>query len=247
MAQGPQDTKLGGSPFRQSALDRLDVAVQIDNQLPLVPRRIWLIVAGCVILIVAGLIWAAFTPSQTSIDSSGRVVAPGGLTLVSAPVTGTVASKVPLMGMHVPDGAPLLTIHAEDRTYPVTTMGGGEVWQDLVSLGQGVQQGQQLLTIIPDGSDRTVVAQVPEQQAISLRVGQSAYVQSPEILSGTVTALQAPLPGSLVGPRIGQELPAGQLYVLATITLDTPASPGEQVNVRIILTDDSVLSRLLSR
>lgn len=247
MPDAPPDTRVGGSPFRQSALDRLDVAVQIDNQLPLVPRRIWLIVVGCILLIAAGLLWAALTPSQTSINTTGRVVAPGGLTLVSAPITGTVASKVPLMGMHVPDGAQLLTIHGESGTQQVTTMAGGEVWQDLVSLGQGVQQGQQLLTIIPDGSTRTVVAQVPEAQAIALKVGQRAYVQSPEVLSGTVSALQAPLPGSLVGPRIGEELPAGQLYVLVTIALDTPASPGEQVNVRIVLTEDSVLSRLVSR
>lgn len=247
MSQGTQDTSIAGSPFRKSALDRLDVAIQIDNQLPLVPRRIWLIVAGCALLIAAGLVWAAFTPSQTSINTSGRVVASGGLTLVSAPVTGTVSSKVPLMGMTVPEGGTLLTISADDRTWPVATMAGGQVWQDLVSLGQGVQQGQQLLTIIPDGSNRTVVVQVPEQQATSLKMGQRAYVQSPEILTGTVTAIQAPLPGSLVGPRIGQELPAGQLYVLVTITLDAAATPGQQVNARIILTDDSVLARLLTR
>jgi hypothetical protein len=247
MADTSKDTRVGSSPFRQSALDRLDVAVQIDNQLPLVPRRIWLVVAGCVVLIVAGVLWAAFTPSQTSINSSGRVVAPGGLTVVSAPVTGTIASKVPLMGMRVPENAQLLTISDGTRSWPVSTMSGGEVWQDLVSLGQGVQQGQQLLTIIPDGSDRTVVAQIPEDQATPLQVGQRAYIQSPEILSGTVTALQAPLPGNLVGPRIGLELPAGQLYVLATISLDSPAHPGELVGVRIVLTDDSVLGRLLAR
>jgi hypothetical protein len=151
------------------------------------------------------------------------------------------------MGMRVPENAQLLTISDGTRSWPVSTMSGGEVWQDLVSLGQGVQQGQQLLTIIPDGSDRTVVAQIPEDQATPLQVGQRAYIQSPEILSGTVTALQAPLPGNLVGPRIGLELPAGQLYVLATISLDSPAHPGELVGVRIVLTDDSVLGRLLAR
>lgn len=233
-------------PFRQVSLDRLDVAVQIDNQLPLVPRRIWLIVAGCIFLLAAGLLWAAFTPSQTSIDSTGRVVAPGGLVIVSAPVTGTVASTVPAMGMRVTGDGPLLTIHSAEGTTPVGSMAAGEIWQDLVSLGQGVQQGQKLLTIIPDNSQQTVVAQVPEVQATNVQVGQRVYIQAPEILSGTVSSIQAPLPADLVGPRIGLELDPGQLYVLVTITLDTPAHPGEQVNVRIILSDKSVLSRLLS-
>ena len=242
--KAPQNTISG--PFRQVSLDRLDVAVQIDNQLPLVPRRIWLIVAGCFLLLAAGLLWAAYTPSQTSINSTGRVVAPGGLVIVSAPVTGTVASVMPAMGMRVTGDRPLFTIRSAEGMTPVESMAAGEVWQDLVSLGQGVLQGQKLLTIIPDNSQQTVVAQVPEVQATNVQVGQKVYIQAPEILSGTVSAIQAPLPADLVGPRIGLELDPGQLYVLVTIALDTPAHPGEQVDVRIILSDKSVLSRLLS-
>lgn len=241
-----QPTSTSQGPFRKAALDRLDVAVRIDSQLPLVPRRAWLIVIGCFLLALAGLVWAAFTPSETSVNAIGRVVAPGGLVLVAAPVTGSVASTVPAMGMQVVGGVPLVEIATEDGSLEVSSMTGGEVWQDLVSTGQGVDRGQTLFTIIPEDSERTAVVAVPESSASAVALGERAYVQADRVISGSVVAIQAPLPPDLVGPRLGLELPPGEFYVIITVAMEEPAKPGAQVATRIVLSDSSVLGRLLS-
>ncbi len=242
----PPSSATSQGPFRQAALDRLDVAVRIDSQLPLVPRRAWLIVVGCFLLALAGLAWGSLTPSETSVTAVGRVVAPGGLVLVASPASGSVATTVPGMGMQVAGNSPLVEIDTPEGRVSVSSMAGGEVWQDLVSTGQGVERGQTLFTIIPNDSERTAVVVVPESGAGAVALGQRVYVQGSRIVPGTVASIQAPLPPELVGPRVGLELPYGEFYVIITVAMDEAGKPGEQVGARIILSDTSVLGRLLS-
>lgn len=148
--------------------------------------------------------------------------------------------------MQVAGNSSLVEIDTQEGRVTVSSMTGGEVWQDLVSAGQGVERGQTLFTIIPNDSERTAVVVIPESAAGAVSLGQRVYVQGSRIIPGTVASIQAPLPPELVGPRVGLELPYGEFYVIVTVAMVEPGKPGEQVGARIILSDTSVLGRLLS-
>ncbi len=79
-----------GAPtlFRSTALAKLDVAAEIDNQLPLVPRRTWLIAVGAILLVIAFGMWAAITPSVTSVSG---VISPSQALLLTKILIGVVA------------------------------------------------------------------------------------------------------------------------------------------------------------
>lgn len=241
-SQAPATTQ-ASALFRAQALRQLDVATEIDNQLPLVPRRTWLIVAGMVILALVGVGWAALTPSQTSITATGRVVEAGGISLISTMVSGTIASATPASGDDVEAGQTTFEVMTGDVNIPVTSMASGTVWQVLTQMGAGVDAGAILATVLPRGSERSVLLVVPEPTARGLGSGQTAIIDGSP--NGQVVAVSAPLPSTDVSPKVGLPLSPDQLYVIVTVELDNPITPGAEVQGRIILTEQSVLSKLL--
>lgn len=240
--QAPASSQ-ASSLFRAQALRQLDVATEIDNQLPLVPRRTWLIVLGLALLAVSGVTWAALTPSQTSVSSTGRVVAVGGISQISTMVAGTVASTTPSTGDTVEAGKTIFEIMDMQGTVPVTSMASGKIWQVLTQMGAGVESGAVLATVLPDGSDRSVLLVVSEGAAQGIGPGQQVIVNGTP--NGRVENVGAPLPSVEVEPKVGIPLASNELYVVVTVALQNPLAAGSEVQGRIILTEQSVLSQLL--
>lgn len=240
---GSKATSQASSLFRAKALEQLDVATEIDNQLPLAPRRTWLVLIGLVLLAAAGVLWAALTPSQTSVTAVGRVVAPGGVAQISTMVPGTVAAAPMSSGEIITAGQPVFTIMSSSGNVDVTTMLSGSVWQLLAQTGAGVDSGAVLATVLPEGSSESVLLVVPESQAAGVVEGQRVVIG--DAPAGTVSAVSAPLPASEVSPKVGLPFSGDQLYEIVTVSLETSLPAGAEVQGRIILTEDSVLGRLL--
>lgn len=236
--------KPGASPlFRSRALEQLDIGAEIDSQLPLVPRRTWLIVVGIGLLAFAGIMWAALTPSQTSVTAIGRVVADSGITQISSMTAGSLGSMLPASGEHVEAGTPVFEIHTMSGKVPASSMMSGTVWQVFPEPGAGVTAGEMLGTVLPDGSDRTALLAVSESVMRGLEIGQSVVIDGAP--NGTVTAITPPLPVAQVESRTGLTLGTEGLFSVVTVTLDQPISPGTEVSGRIILSSASVLQRIL--
>ena len=229
--------------FRARALEQLDIGAEIDSQLPLVPRRTWLIVVGIALLAFAGIMWAALTPSQTSVTALGRAVADSGITQISTMASGSVGSMLPASGAKVAAGSTVFEVATMSGTVPVTTMTSGTVWQVFPEPGAGVTAGEILGTVLPDGSDRTVLLAVNESAMGGLAVGQEAIIDGRP--NGTVTMITPPLPVAEVASRTGLTLGSNELYSIATVTLDQPIKPGTEVNGRVILASESVLQRII--
>lgn len=241
--QGNKGTSQANALFRAKALEQLDVATEIDNQLPLAPRRTWLVLAGLVLLAAAGVLWAALTPSQTSVNALGRVVAAGGVAQISTMVPGTVAAAPMSSGELITAGQPVFTIMSASGNVDVTSMLSGSVWQLLTQTGAGVESGAVLATVLPDGSSESVLLVVPESQSAGVGEGQRVVIGDSPV--GRVAAVSAPLPAAEVTPKVGLPFNSDQLYVIVTVTLDTSLPAGSEVQGRIILTENSVLGRLL--
>lgn len=245
VADQPQRSDSATLIFRAKALDQLDVAAEVDNQLPLVSRRSWLLLVGVAVLVVAFGLWASLTPSVTSVAAPARVVAAPGASPVVAPAAGILLSQSVVAGDVVTRGQQVATLVTDSGEVPVVSAVDGTVWQLPVVPGSAVPAGGELMTVLPGGSTDTALLPVPEAQAASIRPGMSVNVVAGPTVSGTVTSVSAPLSATEAGTRTGLVLPPDTTYALVTVELASPLSAGASGSAQVILSDGTVISRLL--
>lgn len=238
----PTQPTSGPAIFRAKALDQLDVAAQVDNQLPLVPRRSWLLLAGAGVLVCAFLLWAALTPSTRSVSADARVVAPGGITPVAASTSGILTRIDVAEGDRVTAGAQVAVVDADGTTVVLRAVEAGTVWQLLRAAGAAIQAGDAVATLLPPGSERSLVMPVVEADAGAVVPGMAVSVGP---TSGVVTAVGAPVPATVAMAQTGVALPPDATYVLVTAALDQPLPAGAGVNASVVLSKTTVLQRLL--
>lgn len=236
---------LGPSIYRQRALEQLDVATEVDNQLPLVSRRSWLLLLGVALVAGAFMVWAAFTPSITSVSAAGRVLLSPGLYDVVSPADGILVEQSASQGSEVMDGQTIATVRQPDGTQtPVTSLGQGIVWQLLATPGDAVTLGVNVATLIPAGSTNSMLLAVPENQGAAVQVGMK--VSTPFSANGKVISVGAPLPGGEVSQRLGLALNTQANYSIVAVDIGASATPGAPAEGVIVLSDQSVLSKVLS-
>lgn len=243
----PERTASANTLFRSSALAQLDVATEIDNQLPLVSRRNWLLLVGVAVLLAAFAVWAALTPSVTSVIAGGRVVAPDGVLPVVASEAGILAGQPLPAGTAVRPGQSVATITTKSGPSAVTATQPGTVWQVLVAPGAAVPAGAVVVTLLPPASNRAVLLAVPEGRATEIAVGMPVRVMAGNAVSGRVDSISAPLPGPEAAARTGLPLASAQGVVLVAVVLDSDLAAGMGVSGQVILSEGTVLDRLRGR
>lgn len=247
VAQKPERTDAATMLFRSKALDQLDVAAEVDNQLPLVSRRNWLLLVGVGALVLALLAWAALTPSVTSIPATGRVVAVPGVSPVVAPVAGVLVAHTAVPGTAVRAGQEVALLRTAAGDVPVTTVAPGDVWQLLGTPGAAVAAGATLLTLLPPASANTVLLPVPEAQAAAIVPGMAVDVFTGVRHAGSVAEVGPPLPAADVAARTGFALPPTTNYRVVTVTVADALPPGATASSEVILSDSTVMGRLLGQ
>lgn len=229
--------------FRPQALEQLDVANEVDNQLPLVSRRAWLLVAGLAVIILGFLAWAALTPSVDSVRAEGRTVAPPGLIPVVAPEAGAVESLNVQPGDTLAAGSSPGSLVTPDGPAPLTSIAAGEVWQVLITTGEVAEAGESVLTLLPPGSERSLLAVLPEQQAALVQPGME--VNTAPGITGRVITVGAPIPADEVSQRTGIATEAPGNYAIVTIDLEDTLPAGTLIPTTIVLSESTVLGRVL--
>lgn len=239
----PERGSAADSLFRTQALEQLDVATEVDSQLPLVSRRSWLLVAGLVVVALAFLAWAALTPSVESVRTSGRMVAPPGLIPVVAPEAGVLASMDAKPGETMAAGQAVGVLRTPAGDVPLSSIAPGEVWQVLLSTGEVAAPGESVMTLLPPNSDTSLLAVVPEMQSLSIRPGMEADTGAG--IPGRVISVSAPIPGASVAERTGIVPTKPGNYAIIAIEVDEPLPAGSLVPTTVILSKSTVLGRAL--
>ncbi len=231
--------------FRAQALAQIDVAAEIDNQLPLVPRRNWLLLVGAACVVVGFLLWAAVTPSATTITGPALTVAAPGLLPVASLQAGTIADVGVRPGDDVLAGEPIATLaHADGPDSAVTSPISGRVWQVFAQPGAIAPSGTTLVTLLPRGSAESALVVVPAAATTTITPGQEAVADGMRV--GAVEAISPPLNAYDAGARIGATLPAGD-YAVVTVRRDAAREPGTTGDIAIVVSAGTVLSRLVGR
>jgi multidrug efflux pump subunit AcrA (membrane-fusion protein) len=231
--------------FRATALDQLDVAADVDNQLPLVSRRNWLLLVGAGLIVVAFITWAALTPATQTVSGTGRVLAPSGLLAVTSPESGIVMEMSAESGGRVSAGDEVAVLATQTATAPVISFVSGTTWQVPASIGYPVAKGQIIASLLPDNSEATALIVLPDAEAEQVRPGMQVNANGSTV--GTVGSVVPPLPAVDIMDRTGVSVPMGQLASIVVVNLDQPAEPGRSATYTILLTSGSVLEQFLSR
>lgn len=232
--------------FRAQALAQLDVSAELDNQLPLVPRRAWLLLVGAGAIVIAFLAWCAFTPSVEYVKAEGRVLGPPGLLQVAATSQGTVQEVLVEPGDSISSGTAIVLLATDTGTLSARALAEGTVWQLAAQPGDPITVGQQLTTLLPPGSGGHLTLAIPETEAADVRVGMKV-VGSLSKPIGRVESVRAPLQ-----PDVAQELAAldlerepGANVVLVYVRLDQPMTAGSLVQASVVTSSSTILRRML--
>jgi multidrug resistance efflux pump len=245
VADQPARSDAASILFRQRALERLDVADEVDNQLPLVSRRSWLLVVGLAMVLAAVGVWMALTPSVTAVTGPGRVVGPPGVIPVVSPVSGTLDTVSLDEGAVVAAGDVMAVVATGTGNIAVLAPAGGTVWQVGAASGVGVEVGTVLATVLPPGSESSVLLAVPESAAVDIETGMKVNVSSGQNVTGTVTGVANALPAADAGSRVGLPLEDGELVVVVTVDTNAALQPGALAQGQVVVSDETVLRRLL--
>lgn len=229
--------------FRAKALEQLDVATEVDARLPLVSRRSWLALVGVGLLVAAFALWASLTPSVTSLNVAGRVVAAPGALPVAATADGVVESVIASPDVVVA-GAAVATLLTEGGSADIVSTVSGTVWQQLVVPGAPVRAGDPVVTVLPADSANQVLLAVPERDAAAMAPGLTVLVGN---TTGTIDSISAPVSAQEAGQRTALTLPVDTTYVMAGVVLDAPLPPGAYAGATVVLSEGTVLTRLLGR
>jgi biotin carboxyl carrier protein len=238
-------TDTSNALFRAKALDQLDVAADIDNQLPLVSRRNWLLLVGAALIVVAFVVWAALTPATQTVSGSGRVLAPSGLLSVTAPASGFILDMGVGSGDPVQAGDTVAVLQGTSGTVPVTSVVAGRTWQVLGTIGSPVAQGEILVTVLPAASEETALIVLPPATAEQVRPGMKVNANGTEV--GTVTIVEPPLPAREIVNRTGITVPAGELASIVEVRLNGLSEPGRSTTFTITLTSQTILEQIFRR
>ena len=231
--------------FRAKALDQLDVAADIDNQLPLVSRRNWLLLVGAALIVVAFVVWAALTPATQTVNATGRVLAASGLLAVPSPVEGSMQQMLVGSGEPIESGDPIAFIEGRGTSVQVISEASGIAWQVTKTVGSPVLAGEILLTMLPADSGSTALIVLPSSTASDVKPGMSVGVSGGRV--GAVSLVTPPLPAADVQLRTGISVDPGSLASIVQVTLDEPGIPGRESTYTIQLTDKTVLQQMFSR
>ena len=238
----PQQAGAASGLFRARALEQLDVAAEVDNQLPLVSRKSWLLAAGLASIIAGFLVWAALTPSISSITAYGRMVAPSGLIGVMTPVAGAMTMPLVEPGDQVQAGQQVGSVLREDgSTQSINAAVPGQVWQILQQPGDLLTPGTPIMNLLPLGSDTSVLVPVSEVQGPTIQPGMRVNVG--QGIAGTVVSVSPALSAQQTESRTGIASPTTSQYDIVTIKTTDPQPPGSLLSTRIILSEETVLSR----
>lgn len=230
--------------FRAKALEQLDVATEVDARLPLVSRRSWLALVGVGLLVAAFALWASLTPSVTSVNVQARVVATPGALPVAATVDGLVESVV-TGPKTVVTGDTVATLSTEGGSSQVRSAVAGTVWQQLVVPGSTVRAGDPVITVLPADSANQALFAVPQAEAAAMAKGMTVLLGNGT--SGLIDSISAPVTAEQAGARIGLTLPDDTTYVMVGVALNTPMVPGTATSATVVLSEGTVLTRLLGR
>lgn len=245
----PDTPEQGASPFRASALAHLDVPVQVDNLLPITSRRTWLAVVGVALVIVAFLGYAAATTKVSAVYATGRAVGASGVAQVVSASAGVLTEVIVSEQSPVQADKPVARgVGVDGTAFEILSPINGTLWQSLVLGGGVVAPGTSVASVLPEGSDQSVLVPLDEAAVASVENAERIEVSLASGLTTTATmvsASSAPVPADVASARTAEDIPPGSLMTMVVLRPEQPLPAGAEVNVSFVLSESTLLQSML--
>ena len=152
-------------------------AEQVEQRLQVTSPRMWLALAGFVVLIVVGLVWGILGRAADQVTGIGVMLPSDGLYDLSSPNPGIVRGIKARNGDELTAGETVLNLALADGSVKeVTSAIDGTILALLVKLGSYVDAGSPVATIEPAGSDLQVAMFVGASDGKQVRPGMTAFI-----------------------------------------------------------------------
>jgi len=158
----------GGSPLER-----------IDHLFHQTSKLLWLGVMGLVVLVVAGVIWAAVAEETVTVTSPAVIVPIEGVYNVGQTQSGEITGVLVEPGAVVEEGETLAELRSEldsQRTILIGSPIAGTVLTVDVRVGDVTQPGSTMFRLAPLNRDPVAIALIPAVAMNDLEVGQPAAV-----------------------------------------------------------------------
>ncbi|MCB0197572.1 MAG: NHLP bacteriocin system secretion protein [Anaerolineae bacterium] len=143
--------------FRQAALERLSSPEELDQLMQVTTPKGWLALFGLAGLLAVALIWGIFGNVPTKIMGQGVLLNAGGVTPVSALISGRIRNIYVKTGDVIPEGKTIARITADDgERERVTSPQAGRVLEIRAAAGTVINAGSPIISLGP--SDQTTDA-----------------------------------------------------------------------------------------
>lgn len=240
--------------YRATALDAMESHEDIERLLPVTTWRGCLLAVAGVALVGAALLYAASDSRLVTVTGSGRVADGYGIRLVSASVSGQVATIDVEAGEKVSANQVVATIAAGDRLIQQRTPNAGTVIGSLWRPGDPVEAGDWLMEISSSESDgkQALIAltieagqQVEKDMSATVTVTGALDEAVGRAVSGTVLGKTDPLRASEVELGLALLEPPDGKQIVVGIALDEPIDAGSAVDATVTVSERNLLQQLL--
>jgi biotin carboxyl carrier protein len=226
----------------------------IERLLPVTRWRTWLIAVSALLLIAAGVLYAAADSRVVTVTGEGRVADGYGVRLVTSNISGQLASIDVEPGQQVERDDIVAYVQAGESLVPQRTANAGRVIGALWRPGDPVDTGTWLLEVAAEESDGRQAlislnledgAQVTTGQAVEVTVLGALGATTGMTVRGTVSGVSEPLRASEVEIGLALLEPPTERQIVVAISVDEPLEPGSVVRAEIIVSERNLLQQLL--
>lgn len=244
----------GTGLYRAEALRAMESRDDLERLLPVTSLRSWLVAVAGLLVAVAAVTFAASQTRTITIDGSGRVTDDFGIRLVTANISGQLASLDFEVGQQVEPGDVVAYVQAGVRLVPQRAADYGIMLGNLLRPGDPVHVGDWIAQAAPTESlgDQVLVT-FDQEQGARLAVGQPATVTvtgslkdpAGRTVTGRVVEVTDPMAAHTVELGLAIREPLAGEQILAAIELDAAVDPGSAVTVSVTVSERNLLQQLL--
>ena len=165
--------------YRKSMIEKLSSVERTDKTMEITSPISWLSLIGISIIIIVTVIWAFLGTIPITVSGKGIVASPTSTNAVFIDESGTIVSLVARAGTALRAGDTVLTYKTSDgELHTLLSTQTGTVSDVLVSVGDRVKQGNEMVRISPNVySQQVVVCYASLSQSKKIERGMTVQVR----------------------------------------------------------------------
>lgn len=236
-----------------ASADTPDAGARLDELLPVTSMRLWLLGVAAALVIGALVAYAAVTPRNVTVETTGRVVGNNGIGLVTSTAAGQFGAFTLKSGTKVKVGDKVAEVITATGAVPQYTQVDGVLLGYLPSAGAPIALGEWIAQVSMNVDDGRMglIAVLPEEAAkiaegmpvtISVVTGQ----KTSETFEGRIGELRSPVfAPDIVQEGMGTIEPPSGPRVVIEVVLDEVAPGGYEFDAVVMVSERTLLQQLL--